>query len=155
MDDRLIEFLQLRMRTQPRSETMFLTPNPERAGQVKAQWQKRMDETLFSGLPDDAAAHTHTDWTPRGTLIEAMTAMARHSQKQRLAERLKQDPTIYYLSSQWLPGTSDGEIEVFWWEDRDVLLVPTAYLPQAKQQFESLGITLIEVDEIWWQRWIP
>lgn len=115
------------------------------------------DASLFEGLPVDGnAATSFTDPPPdEGLTLEKLEQTVKKlladvkpydQAMQRLAERLKREPTIRYIANEWIPGG-----DLFWWEEKDVLLIAAAQLETTKQQFEQLGITLIEVDEAWWR----
>lgn len=133
-------------------------PTPDEVRQLAQQLQRRIDGDLFRGFPGDTAA---TNWASgegltlaklEQTVRSFLSAVTPHDRAiQRLAERLKREPIIRYISDEWIPsGTADG-MECFWLEQHDVLLIAAASLEQVKQQMEQQGITLIPVDDDWWR----
>ena len=142
-------------------EQSILLPTPDELRQLAQQLQRQVDGDLFRGLFGDAAATTSTNWaTDEGLTFEKLeqtvrsflSAVLPHDKAlMRLAERLKRDPTIRYISDEWIPGGIADEMECFWWEPYDVLLIAAASLEQGKQQMAQQGITLISVDDDWWR----
>ena len=139
----------------------ILLPTPDELRRLAQQLQRQVDGDLFRGFPGDAAAATSTNWaTDEGLTFEKLertvrsflSAVTPHDRAlMRLAERLKRDPSIRYISHEWVPGGSADEGECFWWEQHDVLLIAAASLEQVKQQMAQQGITLIPVDDDWWR----
>lgn len=77
--------------------------------------------------------------------------MRRYDALDRLSERLRSNPTIRYVSNEYIPGGPDDGVSYFWWEERDVLLIAAARVEMIKQEMVQLGVTLIPVDDEWHQ----
>lgn len=163
MDDKLLTLFESRMQSKPRKELMLIRPDSESARWVREQWQKRVDGELLSGAMGkmgSAGTSTNTNWEPNGSLIvesleqtvkSLLSTVKPYAQAmQRLAERLKRDPSIHYISNEHVPGDDDG-VECFWWETYDVLLIAAAQLEDVTQQMAQQGIRLIPVDGAWWK----
>ncbi len=159
--DEMLDWYDPTKRNEIADEHVSSQPAPDEMRGLAQQLQRQVDGALFRSLLGAAAAATSTiRATDEGLTLEKLeqtvrsflSAVTPHDQAlMRLAERLKREPTIRYISDEWIPGgTADG-MECFWWEQHDVLLIAAASFEQVKQQMAQQGITLILVDDDWWR----